>query len=149
MRLSMFAVLIIAALSFTGLPIQGQAPPENQNAQMNDLVIGYALPKTSISATQILTSPFKPLKSGEVYQSLGKTTNGVLIVCELTNGRKALALMSFKDALGYQVVIRERENNKVAIFHPILDNLDTVKIKPAEVMLEAGHRYDVAGRISL
>ncbi|MEI8063819.1 MAG: hypothetical protein WCH84_07130 [Verrucomicrobiota bacterium] len=141
----MFAILTIAALTFSGSSTHGQSTVENQTGQTNVTLLGYAWVKKPISVPQKLTSPFKPLKHGEVYSSLGKTADGLVIVCELTTGKKALAIMAFKDTLGRQVVIRERENNKVALFHPILDSLDTAKLKPAELSLEAGHRYDVVG----
>ena len=129
-----------------GLQVYGQATSENQSGQATDSVIGYAWAKTPLSAKQILTVPFKPLKHNGVYQSLGKTADGLLIVCELTSGQKALALMPFKDGMGYKIVIRNLETNQVSISHPLLDRLDSVKLKPADVTLELGRRYDVVDR---
>ena len=134
--------LIVAAFS-NAENIHAQVNSENQTGQTNDSAIGYILPKTTISVRQTVTSPFKPLKHGGIYQSLGKTADGFLIFCELLNGQKAIALMPFKDGMGYKIVINERDNDQVAVFHPLLTSLDTVKIKPAEVTLEAGRCYVV------
>ena len=143
---TIFVIIIFTALTVAEFTTQSFATSENQDGQTNVLVIGYVWAKNPVSATQNLTSPFKPLKSGKVYQSLGTTTNGLLIICELANGQKALALMPFKDAMGYQVLIKKKEKNTVTLTHPILDNLDTLRLKPADVPLEVGHRYVVVGR---
>ena len=134
------------AMTAIGLQVYGQTTSENQAGQTNDSVIGYAWAKTPISAKQNLSTPFKTLKHNGVYQSLGKTADGLLIVCELTSGQKALALMPFKDGMGYKIVIRNLETNQVVISHPLLDRLDSVKLKPADVTLELGRRYDVVDR---
>ncbi|MEI8063624.1 MAG: hypothetical protein WCH84_06135 [Verrucomicrobiota bacterium] len=147
-RSIIFIFLIVLELTVAGFSTHAQVIAENRTGQTNDSIIGYAWAKIDISIPQNkLTSPFKPLKNGGEYQSLGTTTNGLLIICPLANGQDALAIMPFKDTMGYQVIIRKRQGNKVQLLHRFLDELDAVNLKPAEVLpIEVGHRYDVIGR---
>ena len=88
----MFAIIVTTALTFTGFSTYGQSTSETQTGQTNDLVVGYILAKTATSVPQKPTCSFKQLKNGGVYRSLGKTTDGLLIICPLVNSQDALAI---------------------------------------------------------